>query len=267
MKSKFKLSLGSGIYCITCIPTGKIYIGSAVILRYRWNKHVRELQNNKHSNSHLQHAWNKYGEASFVITVLEYCDKENLLEREQYYLDTWQPFKLRGFNIARSARSPQAGRKLTPEHRARIAAGNTGKPKSAECRAKISIAHTGKKLTPEQRVRHGEIRRGIPHTPEHRAKISAALKSRPKSPEQIAKMSAANKGRKLSPEWIAKVVAGNSKHTYIITSPNGDVMEAKNLNQFARDHGLSPAGMSNVVNGRYSNHKGWTVRRKGQDET
>jgi len=33
----------------------------------------------------------KYGYINFSISILEYCDKSNLLEREQYYLDSLQP--------------------------------------------------------------------------------------------------------------------------------------------------------------------------------
>ena len=33
----------------------------------------------------------KYGHGNFILEILEYCDKSNLLEREQYYLDKLKP--------------------------------------------------------------------------------------------------------------------------------------------------------------------------------
>src|SRR5689334_10397216 len=52
----------SGIYQIRCVRTGKIYVGSAVNLRARWDFHRRALAINQHHNPHLQAAWNLYGE-------------------------------------------------------------------------------------------------------------------------------------------------------------------------------------------------------------
>jgi group I intron endonuclease len=41
------LPRASGIYQIRCIPTGKIYVGSAVNLRKRWDQHHRSLRKGK----------------------------------------------------------------------------------------------------------------------------------------------------------------------------------------------------------------------------
>ena len=38
----------SGVYQIRCIPTGKIYLGSAVNLRKRWEQHYRSLRKGEH---------------------------------------------------------------------------------------------------------------------------------------------------------------------------------------------------------------------------
>ncbi len=69
------LPRSSGVYQIRCVPTGKIYIGSAVDLKARWDGHRRRLRRGVHHNAHLQYAWDKYGEASFEFSVLEYADK------------------------------------------------------------------------------------------------------------------------------------------------------------------------------------------------
>jgi len=79
--------MSSGIYNIRNIKNGKIYIGSAINIKNRGHVHINELENNKHHSKHLQHSWNKYGKNNFVFEVIEYTDVQNLLEREQFWID------------------------------------------------------------------------------------------------------------------------------------------------------------------------------------
>lgn len=55
----------SGIYKIINRTNGHYYVGSAGKVRNRWNDHKRFLRQNRHPNSHLQYAWNKYGSDAF----------------------------------------------------------------------------------------------------------------------------------------------------------------------------------------------------------
>lgn len=52
----------------------------------------------------------KYGYDNFTFQILEYCPTQDLMEREQYYLDTVQP----EYNILKFARSSR-GYKHTEE--------------------------------------------------------------------------------------------------------------------------------------------------------
>ena len=83
--------MNSGIYLIFNKTNQKIYVGSTSNFNKRWSQHIATLQNNKHSNSHLQRSWNKYREENFIFTVWEECSIEELFNREQYYLDTLKP--------------------------------------------------------------------------------------------------------------------------------------------------------------------------------
>lgn len=76
------------IYQIRNLKNEKVYIGSSNNLKKRWNDHKYLLNKNSHHSYHLQRSWNKYGEDSFVFEILEECDEDVLLYREQYYLDT-----------------------------------------------------------------------------------------------------------------------------------------------------------------------------------
>lgn len=76
----------SGIYQIRCKRNRKIYVGSAVNLRTRWEIHRRDLNKGRHHNPHLQHAWNLHGEACFEFAVLEYIEPSRLLTAEQEWI-------------------------------------------------------------------------------------------------------------------------------------------------------------------------------------
>ncbi len=144
----------SGIYKITCVPTGKFYIGSAVKLNGRRLAHLSLLRRQKHNNRYLQSAWDKYGADVFTFEVIEYVLVPFLLEREQYWLDKLKPYdRKRGFNLSPTS-SSILGLKMTPESRARRSVAQTGRkhpPYSAEARQRMSDAHKGKRPSDETR--------------------------------------------------------------------------------------------------------------------
>ena len=89
-----------GIYKITNLKNSKAYIGQSTDIKARWNNHKLELKNNSHKNSHLQNAFNKYGEDAFEFRILETTFEENLDNAEEYwinYFDTTNPEK--GYNL------------------------------------------------------------------------------------------------------------------------------------------------------------------------
>ncbi len=75
-----------GVYQIRCLGNGKIYIGSSVSLCDRWRVHRKDLRKGIHCNTHLQHAWRRYGELKFEFTVLELAERTELLQAEQRWI-------------------------------------------------------------------------------------------------------------------------------------------------------------------------------------
>ena len=52
-----------------------------------------------HHNTKLQNHYNKYGREDLVLSILTVCSKEELIGKEQYYIDLFQPW----FNICKTA--------------------------------------------------------------------------------------------------------------------------------------------------------------------
>jgi group I intron endonuclease len=81
----------SGVYQITNKADGKKYVGATVNFSARRCQHLSDLKRGRHENKNLQKAWNEYGQDSFIFSVLEECDKNSLLERERYHIQTLKP--------------------------------------------------------------------------------------------------------------------------------------------------------------------------------
>ena len=77
----------SGIYFIKNKINNKIYIGSSQDIGTRIKAHISRLKSQKHNNKHLLGAYNKYGINNFTFGIIEECSVENLLIREQFYID------------------------------------------------------------------------------------------------------------------------------------------------------------------------------------
>ena len=88
-KVKNQLKRSPGIYKISCTKTDKIYIGETVNLSQRLQKHFSLLRKNKHSNPILQNIFNKYGENTFEVEVLEYLDITDEIELKKIE-KSWQ---------------------------------------------------------------------------------------------------------------------------------------------------------------------------------
>lgn len=81
----------AGIYEIVNNKGFHKYVGQSSDILNRWRNHLHDLRRNKHGNSHLQNAWNRYGERHFQFSILEFCKPRDLDEREQYWIIQLKP--------------------------------------------------------------------------------------------------------------------------------------------------------------------------------
>lgn len=134
------------IYKISNIINNKFYIGSTKYFINRRREHIYTLNKKTHRNKYLQRAWDKYGQENFKFEILEEnVDKDKLLEREQFYLDTLKPYLEEiGYNLNPTAGS-NLGFKMPKEAIEKIRKANTGKKHSEETKKRISEIQIGKK--------------------------------------------------------------------------------------------------------------------------
>jgi group I intron endonuclease len=202
----------AGIYLIRNNANGKLYIGSSKDMNARWRNHKSELNRKKHTNSYLQHSWDKYGESSFSFEYLEECiaTREILIEREQYYLDSLRP----EYNLAKKAENCLGVKHSisTRQKMSEAAKRRQRNPCSEETKAAISQANRGQKRTDEQKERIAKSLRGRSISDDHKSKISTTLKGRMFSEETRAKISESKKGKSLSEDHRKKLSATAKNH-------------------------------------------------------
>jgi len=188
-----KNNLNSGVYEIVNTLNGHRYIGSSLNLNKRRNEHLRDLQKGKHHSQYLQRAWNKYGEKNFVFSVIEYCDKDLLISKEQNHINAVHP----SYNISLTAGSPLGvkhsletrkkvseagkGRVFSEEHKRRIGQSNKGKIRSEEAKIVMAKNSTGRIFSEESRRKMSESSKNRVHkmgyklSEETKTKISKSL--------------------------------------------------------------------------------------------
>ena len=87
-----------GIYKITNQETGECYIGQAVDIAKRWKDHAKcGLGIDTPANNKLYKAIQEYGIWNFSWELLEKCSKEQLNEKEYFYIDLYDS-KNYGYN-------------------------------------------------------------------------------------------------------------------------------------------------------------------------
>lgn len=144
----------SGIYRWTHKESGKSYIGSSVDLGQRFASYFSyNWISGQAKSSRICKALLKYGYSEFSLEILEYCSKEDVIDREQFYLDSFRS----EYNILK------------------IAGSRLGTKQSEETKAKISSSLTGRKTSEITKSKQKAAKLGIPRSEETRAKLKEHL--------------------------------------------------------------------------------------------
>jgi len=251
------------IYQIRHVESGKIYVGSSSDTRQRWSVHLSRLRRNVHESRYLQKAWNKYGEQSFVFEIIEELHSiENLISREQYWIDTLHSIDRRyGFNlniVANSSigvkRSEETRRKLKQVRQKEVSNPIVHKRLVAQSREYWSKPESREKMR-SMKLEHGR-------NPETRKKMADSQIRYGNQPNVREMRSLKGKDFYANNPERREILAEFASKEYILTAPNGEVYEIRNLKKFCQEHNLTARTMHRVMQGLQSNHKGWACRRK-----
>lgn len=277
------LPRSSGVYQILCEPTGKIYIGSAVNLRERWRNHVSGLRRGVHRNAHLQNAWEKYGEANFEFSILEFVKRDDLLRAEQGWIDeTGCADPNIGFNLYPVAGSPgdtQAqvwegfidpdGNEVTI-----INLHDFCRQHNLGAASMYKLAKGKSKLKSYKGWSHRNSVRQRDYVKTYDGFITPD--GHPVG--SIANLAAFCRKHNLEKTHMVAVAHGRiyshhgwtyandrQKHNLPKTysgfiSPDGLQVVFTNLRAFCREHGLCAVHMHELISGKRKSHKGWTWR-------
>ena len=206
------------MYVIFHRKSGKVYVGSSSRCVFkRMQGHRKCLRGNYHPNRYLQFAWNKYGSKAFGYQVLEECEPDLCVPREQHWINQYKSYIDKfGYNLSPTAGS-LLGLKKTLEQRKEI--GDRAKKvwSDEQFRKRMSAMHaerytdprerekllemnrraskvlTGRKWTPEQREAQRQRMKAIMSDPEMRDKLKGAWRDGPNRDVRIANLSKARK--------------------------------------------------------------------------
>lgn len=147
LNNKARLGFSGGIYLWINQSNGHFYVGSTLNFYNR----ITSYFTLRGAFGIILKALTKYGFESFtlVLFMIPGVTKDEVLQLEQSVLDTWKP----EYNIQPNANS-SAGRILSEEHKAKIAASRKDIIFSEETKAKLSSSHLGE--------RNGRYNKGTP---------------------------------------------------------------------------------------------------------
>jgi group I intron endonuclease len=216
----------SGIYKITNIVNGKGYVGQSNNIKRRWMEHKTPA---KRRGIVLDRAFAKYGIDNFEFSVLEYCKKSLLDEREIYYI-----------------------KKLAPEYNMNMGgSGNGGRSLSADVRSRLSIASKKHWLSKTEEERQKILslhligpKNGHAVSIETRQKISQKLKGRKTSSWQKKRSSEVNS------KLLIGNCRGNKKVVQIDPSSKRKIKIHDSIKSAAECVGVHPSGITAVLKKR-----------------
>nr|YP_010727756.1 homing endonuclease [Leptographium wingfieldii]WDZ67393.1 homing endonuclease [Leptographium wingfieldii] len=89
----------------TNLLNGKKYVGSSVDLKRRLLEYYNVNRLLNETSMPICTALLKYGYKNFSLTILEFCDIENLMSKEKHFFDVYSP----EYNILKTPGSPDRG--------------------------------------------------------------------------------------------------------------------------------------------------------------
>ena len=99
-----------GIYKITNLINGKVYIGQSINIEKRIKEHFYKAKcfGETSYNSALHQAIRKYGEENFSWEILEECSIDEIDDKERFYIEQYNSITPDGYNISEGGQKYRA---------------------------------------------------------------------------------------------------------------------------------------------------------------
>lgn len=218
----------------TSIP-GALYVGGCRNFSRRRTHHIFKLKSGIHHSANMQKHVNKYGVHDLNFEIIERCQRENLIELEQKYIDLLNPC----FNMSKTAGS-NLGFKHTEE--------------SKKLMRKVKLGKKYGPMSDAQKLQISLSRKGIRHSEERKQKISQALKGRVISEEWRKKMSLAKKCRPSNFYGKRQTEEVKLKISKKVVLDTGEIINS--IGETAKKLGKNRDYISRILHGHHPNTLG-----------
>jgi len=230
------------IYQIRNVRNNKIYIGSCLSITKRLGVHNTNLRKGR-ASPYLQKEYLKYFD-SFEMRVLEHCTVDNIVQREQYWLDQYYDNQNECYNINPTAYS-NLGLKLSEQTKQKLS--NSKKKLSVDLidpNGKFVSVVNLRKFCIENNIFYShllQLRKG---------KVKTCKGWRLAINKDIPYIPAKDLlAQKLQKVYDVRVVCPNNKEYGPIT----------NLRAFCREHGINDKNFRSMINGYAKICQGWRL--------
>lgn len=250
-----------GIYKITNLKNGKVYIGQSVDIERRFMEYRNRLYR---CNSVVFNAFRKYGFDNFSFEILDLCEKNDLDRLEKYYIEKYDSYG-NGYNMTKGGKGYSG--KLSTKHKENISKSklgeknpNFGKKPSYETLKKRSdsFKKTYQEMDKEKR-KEWRNKIGLKHknkivSQEQKEKISKKLKDyfsqNIVSEETRKKISKAVKGITRSEKTKDLIRERVSKEVFCFNRDKKFISKYKSAKEAAEVLGINKTNISSCCHGK-----------------
>lgn len=196
----------AGIYLISNLVTGRVYVGSSRNVARRFGEHKTRLKRGAHINSKLQASWNKHGQSAFEFSIIaSVLDVTHIESLEQHFIDSYDAVSS-GYNLSPVAGNT-AGWRANDEQRANMSRAAKLRDHSVQVAA-MANATKGRKRPAHviEAMQLGRKAKGL--SDESRERMSASAKAR---------------GCTMSADGLARAIAGKRAKRKLSDDQQGEM--------------------------------------------
>jgi group I intron endonuclease len=270
----------AGIYVITHRATGKRYVGQSLDIARRWAEHRAGTSGSRR----LTNALKKHGPDAFLFEIVELCAREELNDRELFYISThsFDSLSPKGYNLTFGGE----GVTYTDEVRAKLSESlrNSEANKDAARRRWADPEERAKRVDALRASKaHKEAVRRLWENPAFREKRRESLRNseavreanrrRSQDPARRAAQAEVMRVRFADPairekhreamrnsEAVRGVIASLSDPTiYTLEHVLTGATEQGTRRDFRERHGISADSFWGLLSGKYKTSKGWRL--------